>query len=484
MNYKSLIKSFAGFSAISWIQAIVALVAIPVTTRLFSADEWGLIGMFNNAVGVCVILASLAMEQSYIRFYAEQKNEDELVSLRSRCALFSGAAFTLVTVIVMIFGKRLSLLLFNTYAPEVVYFCLPAVIACSVINSYQSAYFRMRESIKWYTLCGLGSLFALKISILIAALFFPNFRFATTVMAACYLISTVLFACLKRDSVRLKVQKGRGGYGPILRYALPWIPSTLMTSLNVMIVSYVVKENLSHASLGIYNNAISVSNVLAVIQSGFAIYWPAFMYNNYKTENAKIRKIHSVVCFGMALVCIGVMIVARPLFMIVGKDFRSGVAVLGLLLFSPFLNMVGETTVYGIYLEKKTHMLIYITGISLAVSSVLAILLVPRFGLVGAAAANALSALAFFVMRTLIGQRYYKSTEKLYRTVVSACLVLASGIVCYVFNGNEPVKLALLAAALVVLILTYLPEIKFAVNAVRELVSSRKAQKKNGIDAE
>ena len=477
MNKKSLIKSFAGFSAISWIQALVGFMTIPLTTRLFSTEEWGMVGMFNNAVSILVILATLSMEQSYIRFFSEQKSEDELVSLRSRCVFVSAAAFTLVFSFIMIFGKQLSYLLFSTHIPVVIYVCLPVVVLCSVIHCYQHAYFRMQESIKWYTLCGLGSLFALKISILFAALIFPTFKFSAIVMAACYVLSNIIFSLLKRDSVKLTRPKGKEGYAPLLKYALPWIPSSLMAHLNVAIVSYVVKDSLSFSSLGIYNNAISVSNVLAVIQSGFAIYWPAFMYKNYETEKPTIKKIHSVVTFGMAVVCIGVMIMAKLLFMIVGKDFREGVIVLGLLLFSPFLNMVGETTVYGIYLEKKTHLLIYLTGASLAVSCALAFLLVPRFGLIGAASANALSALVFFILRTVVGQKYYKSTEKLYRTVVSACLVLGAGVVCYFLNHREALRLLILGCFLIVLMLMYLPEIKFVINGARAFVSSRKNKK-------
>lgn len=474
MNKKSLIKSFAGFSAISWIQALVGFASIPLNTRLFSTEEWGLVGMFNTAVSICVILANLSMEQSYIRFYAEQESEDKLTVLRSRCIFVSAAAFTLVTSFILIFGKQLSSFLFDTHIPVVIYVCLPVVVLCSVINSYQNAYFRMKESIKWYTLCGLGSLFALKISILFVAIVFSTLKYAAIAMSICYVISTLVFSLLRRDSVKLTRVKDRSGYVPLLKYALPWIPSSLMTYLNIAIVSYVVKDSLSYSSLGIYNTAISISNVLAVIQSGFAIYWPAFMYKNYETEKPTIKKIHSVVCFGMAAVCIGVMIFAKPLFMIVGKDFRTGMSVIGLLLFSPFLNMVGETTVYGIYLEKKTHLLIYLTGASLAISCTLAFLLVPRFGLLGAAVANAMSALVFFVLRTAVGQKYYKSTEKFYRTVISTALVLGAGFVSYFFESNGALKLMLLTAFLAVLMLMYLPEIKFVLRGAKTFISSRK----------
>ena len=63
----------------------------------------------------------------------------------------------------------------------------------------------------------------------------------------------------------------------------------------MFIIPFIITMQLDSYSLGIYASAGFFVAAFGVIQGGFRTYWSAFMYEHYKDEQKKIRKIHSYV---------------------------------------------------------------------------------------------------------------------------------------------------------------------------------------------
>lgn len=470
MNTKPWLKKMMSFSALSWIQAALSFLLIPINTRLYDAAQLGKLGMFYSALNIFVTLSSLCCEQSYIRFFAQMTDTSQRALLRVRCILISLTSFCCVMALLLIFGRHMSFLLFDGYELHIVYVCLPLTVLCAVLQSYRSAYFRMNEKALGYTLCGLIPIMALKLSTPIAAIIKADMRTAVTVSTVIYAALTVALLFVRYERVDPSDLYDRRSFAEILKYAFPFIPSALVTYAGSAAVGYILKESLDYNSLGIYNTALSVSNVLTVIQSGFAVYWPAFMYKHWNTRRDFIKKIHSAVTFLMSLICLFLMLFSGILFMIIGKGYREGVTVFGLLLLSPLVYMVGETVCYGIYLSKKTYWLIYFTIADLVASVAIAAFLIPKFGLLGAAVSNVAASSVFFAFRYALGQHYYKSTEKVYRTFISMLLVVGGGIVNYVFASQTVAKNTILCLLISALCLMYVKELTMLVNRTRSFI--------------
>ena len=107
-----------------------------------------------------------------------------------------------------------------------------------------------------------------------------------------------------------------------------------------------------------------------------------------------------------------------------------------LLLLAPICSTIAEASGIGINISEKSYLNIvhYVFGI--AANLVLACILVPLFGLVGAVLSVAISSLIVLAIRSYLGGKYYASIESTYRTCMGALLLFAGAVLSYVFCGT------------------------------------------------
>ena len=84
------------------------------------------------------------------------------------------------------------------------------------------------------------------------------------------------------------------------------------------------------------------------------IYWTPFVYENYKTDQKRIEKVHHTITFVMT--CFGLLIILfqYPIFFILSNgEYDTGRIIFSLLLIAPVCYTISETLGLGIHLSKK-----------------------------------------------------------------------------------------------------------------------------------
>ena len=85
----------------------------------------------------------------------------------------------------------------------------------------------------------------------------------------------------------------------------------------------------------------------------------------------------------------------------------------------------------GIELSKKTYLKLPVYIINIVVNVLACILLIPRYGIFGAAAASALASLSMLVARSIIGEHFYKCSDNYVKLIISMLLLIGTGLVNY-----------------------------------------------------
>lgn len=449
------VKSILKFSVGSWISALIALVSVPIVTRFFSPEEFGKINMFVMAFGIIAAFVGLSMDQSYVRFFKETDNDRDRKKILTQCIAVVLCIFLLFIIVNIFFGEKISYYLFDEINSVLIYVALPIAVICSIISNYQSTYFRMSENALGYTVISVLIVLANKVSMIGATFYVSNYTVGVVFMVIAMLLLVLAYFVFspKSFSINFPILR-KQEIKPLLSYALPLFPVTIIVLLNNFLIRFMLKDYVSYDALGVFVAAFTIANILSLIQTGFQVYWPPFFFVNYNKEQVLIKKIHSTISFVMIAFALLIILFSDILFLILGDEYREGRAIFAFLLIYPVTYTIYVTTIGGIQLSKKTKYQLYSVLASVICSLILGYILIPKIGIVGAAVANALSGVVFLLIGTYYGQKFYKSTEKFYRTLIALAILFIAAVVSYYINDTL-VRNCVILGLLFILIILY-----------------------------
>ena len=449
-----LVTSIFKFSIATWVNAAIYGISMILMSFMLAPEVYGPFDLFISASNTLMTIAALGLDHSYIRFYHEPpEGSRDSKNLAAMCMSMSMTAlFAFSLIITLVFPKQISYLFFSgAYYPRlIVLLCVNALFL--LLARYFTITYRMKQDTKMYTLQSVLLQFFTRMFFLVGALIRPDLN---TIVAFNVLglgiFSLVYFLIQRKSMLPEKMVFSRTALPPLLKYGIALAPSSVLTYINTLFSRIYVNERLGAAKQGIYSMASTVTLALSIIQSGFATFWSAFIFENYRTEQKKIIRIHDYLMFAVMILMCGLIMFQHVIFLILGSGYREGETIFAILLISPMLSIIAETTVYGIEIAKKTYYDAIGMALSVGGNIVLCLIFVEKYGMFGAALSFALSSLAMFIFRSVIGQHFYKSVEHPLKTVLSLILVFMLCVIAYLFAARP----LLVSAAAAVLMIGY-----------------------------
>ena len=234
----------------------------------------------------------------------------------------------------------------------------------------------------------------------------------------------------------------------MLKFGLPYMPGSLSAMMVQMISVPILRELTDDATLGIFRANYKLGIFMMLFASMFQYAWQPFFLNNAKEENAKELFSKVLTLFLLAASSFWVILslfiddIASFEFWdgisIIGKDFLSGIHIVPIILFSHLLYGMYINFQAGIYIEEKTKYFPLITGIGAIVNISLNFILIPIYGIYGAALTSLIS---YFVMASglfITAQKFYPikyEYGKIFK-ILFTCVIIGTIYYIMLFNGN------------------------------------------------
>ena len=70
-----LVKKFIEFSIGNGIVLLLGFISSPIITRIISPEEYGKASMFTTFTSLIVLIATMGMDQAYIRYFNDEEEE-------------------------------------------------------------------------------------------------------------------------------------------------------------------------------------------------------------------------------------------------------------------------------------------------------------------------------------------------------------------------------------------------------------------------
>jgi len=221
-----------------------------------------------------------------------------------------------------------------------------------------------------------------------------------------------------------------------LSYGLPIVFHALSNSIILSIDRVILVKFVSIGELGIYTLGYQMGLFMSVIVGSINKAWTPnyfdLMSDDIKEKHDEVVRVISLWIVGMGCVClIGMLWAKEFLVLLTPASFYAAAGVVPIIVFGYLIKGLYSFAATPIFYFKKTKVLPFLTIISAFVNIVLNFLLIPPYGIYGAAYATAITFGFQTTIVYLVSKRFFDPRYPLYKIgavlVFIACMLPIAG---------------------------------------------------------
>jgi O-antigen/teichoic acid export membrane protein len=452
------------------VSRILAVLLLPLYTRYLSPSDYGKVETLIALTTVVGIALSAGIGSAFFRFYFDSPEPaDRRRVLRTSFWFIMGMA-TLGLVVGVAFASEISQLLFGTSKDA-------ELVAASFVGLWAGMnwtqltnLFRVEERSAAFVSASIANILVTVGATLILVVALD--RGPIGVIVGNFTGTLAVYAVLvlyRREQLGLEFD--RKLLRQMNKFGLPLVPSALflwVTNFSDRI--FLVKLADVH-EVGLYSVGVRIASALVLLLTAFRLAWPAFAYSI--EDDAAARRTYAYVltylvvvttwvATGLALLSPWIVrwITSKP-------DYESASRVVGPLAFSTVAFAGYMVVAIGVGRSRRTQFNWIVTGAAAIVNIVLNLILIPPYGMMGAAIATIAAYTTMFVGMAWWSQRIYPVAYQWRRVATAAAAGVALVAIGKLAGGGLPVAvpLALVYPLALLPLGFYLPSERRAIGA-------------------
>ncbi len=390
---------------------IVGFLLLPVYTQYLTTREYGIKELVGLSTDILGVLLATAISSAFYRFYFDYTEESDRNLVLSSSYIFLGV-FGLFFVAVLSLGSPV-LARYILDSPDLfVYFLIAlASLWFQTINTIGLNYLRVTlRSVQFVVL----SLFRLLLAIGLNIYFIIFLHMGVLGILISTLITSIAMALVLNvpQLVKSGLKYSPGIVREMLKFGLPMIPSQIGTLIVNLSDRFFIKGYCSIAEAGIYSLGYRFGILPGTfISEPFNQVWQPRRLEVYTQENAEqvFGRIFTYFLMFISFVALGVAVLTRDFIMIIADEaFWSAYRIVPVIVLANVIFTFHYHFNMGIIIEKKTKYLAYINVSNAVLVLVLNFLLIPRYGMYGAAYATLIAYIYKAVSTYFFSNRFFQ----------------------------------------------------------------------------
>ncbi len=392
---------------------LVSFLLLPVYTNVFDQTQNGIITLAYALIGFLTIILPYGTDAALLNFYLKDEQE--------RKNYFTNAYFMVLCSNLIILGlvflakNNLTPVVLRISNTHVLIWCL-AILFLDTLNAMPMMILRAEGRPFTYiafSLLNVGLMMGLNILLVVhfrmglAGIFYSN------IITSAVLWVGLLPLVLRR----INLQALSGKYmRRLLRFGLPFLPSGIFAMTLDLADRWLLEYYTDIETVGLYGVGYKLAAIMLIFVLAFNAAWQPFFLQHRRESNAPaiFAKVTVWAVGGLAFCwlffslwmnqIVRIQIAGRHL---IGPQFWDGTGITPLIMLAYFFQALYLLQLPGVFILEKTKWEPAFRGFGAGTNIILNILLIPRFGLTGAAVATVL---AYFIMVLAIwiyNRKYY-----------------------------------------------------------------------------
>ena len=414
---KKLFKDIVSTSGVYFIVSIIGIISGILFPRLLGPDQWGLWSITIGLVWLLAPLAQVAMSTTLTTYISKYKDDKGKVSSYVNSAYFV-AIFSsfIVSLVLIIIGDYLASSVFQDERLKIFLFLAAGIIFFDQLNIINRDYFRGFKDFKRYNILKLIHPLAILI-LTLTLLMIYSYRAVHLVIshlsvAAIFCILVLVYMFKTEETFKLFNVPKIDITKKVLKFGVPLIFTmtfmTIMKSMDRVIIGYFLETS----DVGIYSVAAGIPLMIGSMFAPIStVLLPTFSERESKGESSELllKEVFSFLLFISIPLIIFIILFSQDILLIVfGEEYILGAMVLSLTSIEIFLFSGERLLGASVVASERTTKYALGMGISAISNISMNVILIPIWGIEGAAVATVLSFLILFIVIISLSKKEYR----------------------------------------------------------------------------
>lgn len=408
-----ILKHITRYASAGLLAALGGVLSFPILTRNLSVEDYGLLGLITSSIAVAAALGKLGIQHSIIRFFAQVENNpgSHWTSKQLYSTVFCALLFmaTLASVLWLVTGTVvLPEYLESEKIPSL--FALSAgIVFLRILGSGIINFLRAQQSSGVVSISQVLHKY-LHLLLILLALYFEQLSTAAVIVFLLF-AESVMVIYVARKLLPNASLSSKAVSTPLIKTLIVFgLPLMAYESLSLVLRlsdRYIIEALLGSNALGQYSASYNLTSYLDMIILSGMIQAIRPMYTEiWETSNKRATQVFLAKSFrlyvviGIPLILAFSLVAPHLLLLLSGDKYQAGTIVIPFVALSFLLEGAVLFLGAGLHIGKNTRVFLKWALVAAVLNITLNILLVPYWGLIGAAIITIVSYLVFLVGTT------------------------------------------------------------------------------------
>jgi O-antigen/teichoic acid export membrane protein len=412
------IKILGTETAIYGISTVVArlinFILLPLYANILSTSEFGIQANIYAYIAFLILFYVYGMESSYFRFASSKEIGSEKDNFSTPYIAILIVSSILSTVLFLFAGQLTSFFFINSSLYYLIFYA-SGILFFDAITVVPFASLRLQNKAKYFASIKIINIgFTIVMNIILVYYFRWGIKGIFLSNLAASILSFLILLPITIQQFHFSFHKPL--FNELLKFGLPILPVGISGILLQLVDRPILLYLKDEASVGIYQANFRLGIFMALINGMFEFAWRPFFLSHAKEPNAK-PLFSRVMTYYLAVSAVVFLLISFFIdeliehkyfgHYILGPEYWNGLSIIPLVILSYIFSGIGTILNAGIQIEKITKYL-FPTSFSGSITKIiLTFLLVPKFGIIGAAYATLFGYFMVEITLYFVVQKHY-----------------------------------------------------------------------------
>jgi O-antigen/teichoic acid export membrane protein len=442
---KRLAKHSAIYGLGGIVSRVIALFLLPLYTRYLTPADYGAIETLLALAAVLVTVLRLGISSAFFRFYFDATDDGGRTTVVRTSFWFTMASATVGLAAGLLLAGPISQLLFDSdHRTGLV---RAAFVGLWAQMNYEqlTSLFRVEERSVHFVLATLANLLITVAATVVLVVGFDQGALGVVVGNFTGTL-TVYAVLLLYRRYQLGLEFSRPLLREMNRFGIPLVPSALaLWATNFSDRLFLVKLA-DVREVGVYSIGVRIASALVLLLTAFRTAWPAFAYSIQ--DDGEARRTYGFVLTYLIFLASWLALTLGLLSpwlvrLLTTPEFYSASRVVAPLAFAGVAFAGYIVMAIGVGRARRTQFNWVVTGTGAAVNVALNLILIPPYGMMGAAVAMVAAFTTMFLGMTWNAQSVYRVPYQWRRVATAAGTAVGLTVLGKLVDASLPLAIAL-----------------------------------------
>lgn len=404
---------------------------VPFYTNVLIPGEYGIVAYIYSIIAFINVIYSYGMESAYFKYSSSLEIGTARQNFSTPFISLFGTSIIISLILILIASPIGTVLnLSGQYASIILY--AVGILALDAVAIIPFASLRMEHKAKLFAAIKfLNIVINVGMNILLLVVF--NMGIIGVFISGLIASGVTILLLLPTIIRYLTLEFNLPLWKALLKFGLPYVPSGIASMAIQVIDRPILRALTDDATVGIYQANYRLGIFMMLVVSMFDYAWRPFYFSTAKESNAKeiFARVLTYFVLFMSVILLLLTFFISDLAKIsiygrhiIGESYWSGLNIVPIVLIGYLFLGISTNISAGIYIEKKTQYLPFVT-IAGAVANITGnYLLIPIAGMMGAAWATLLAYFIMAILMYIVAQKFYPVYYEIFRLFkIAAALI-------------------------------------------------------------